>query len=206
MTAGDGVTWMRHGLRDLRVESRHLLPGRPGDAPPSTHPTAACYTSVPMQSAGLRTSFAKATALSGAVHLALDAVLSRVPWTTPPYLLLDYASETFRDLLLLDRATLRVAIAVISAGVNGAIAGLFAVALAGARRRPVSLAASLFALWVFSGGLMILVYLDPPWGVALGSLAAGAPRAVAVAWVLERFLFRGEPRQGPPERRPSQGG
>ena len=157
-----------------------------------------------MQSAGLRTSVVRATALSGAVHLVLDAVLSRSPWTTPPYLLLDYASETFRDLLLLDRATLGVAIAVISAGVNGVISGLFATALSGARRRPLALATALFALWVFSGGLMILVYLDPPWGIALGSLAAGAPRAVAVAWVLERFLFRGEPRAAA-ERSPSQG-
>jgi hypothetical protein len=159
-----------------------------------------------MQSAALRTSVAKATALSGAVHLAFDAVCSRLAWTTPPYLLLDYASETFRDLLLLDRTTLRVAIAVISAGVNGAIAGLFAVALAGARRRPLALGASLFALWVFSGGLFILVYLAPPWGVALGSLAAGAPRAFAVAWVLERLLFRAEPRAEGSPRGPAQGG
>jgi hypothetical protein len=140
-----------------------------------------------MQSAGLRTSVFRATALSGLVHLVSDAVFSRLAWTTPPYLLLDYTSETFRDLLLLDRTTLLVAVAVISAGVNGAIAGLFAAALAEARRRPLALAASLFALWVFSGGLLILVYLDPPWWVALGSLLAGAPRAVAVAWTLERF-------------------
>jgi hypothetical protein len=159
-----------------------------------------------MQSEGLRTSVARATALSGAIHLAFDAVASLSRWTTPPYLLLDYASETFRDLLLLDRATLRVAVAVISAGVEGLIAGLFATALAGARRRPLSLAAALFAVWVFSGGLMILVYLDPPWGIALGSLAAGAPRAVAVSWVLERLLFRRKPRPAPSAPRPSQGG
>jgi len=140
----------------------------------------------------VRTGVFKATALSGAVHLAFDLAASRLPWTTPPYLLLDYASETFRDLLLLDRTTLLVAVAVISAGVNGAIAGLFAGALAEARRRMVVLAASLFALWVFSGGLMMLVYLDPPLPVALGSLAAGAPRALAVAWALERFLFARE--------------
>jgi hypothetical protein len=145
-----------------------------------------------MQSAGLRTSVIRAMALSGAVHVAFDAVLSRIPWATPPYLLLDYANETFRDLLFLDRTTLRVAVAVLSAGVNGAIAGLFAAALAGARRRVTALAASLFALWVFSGGLMMLVYLAPPWGVALGSLASGAPRALVIAWVLERFLFRRE--------------
>lgn len=144
------------------------------------------------RSAELRTSVFGATALSGAVHLAFDLVASRLPWTTPPYLLLDYASETFRDLLLLDRTTLLVAVAVVSAGVNGAIAGLFAAALAGARRRVLALAASLFALWVFSGGVMMLVYLDPPRTVALGSLAAGAPRLLLVAWVLERFLFRGK--------------
>lgn len=150
-----------------------------------------------MESAGLRTGVFKATALSGVVHLALDLLCSRIPWTTPPYLLLDYASETFRDLLLLDRTTLLVAVAVISAGVNGAIAGLFAVALAEARRRMLALAASLFALWVFSGGLMMAVYLDPPRGVALGSLAAGAPRALLVALVLERVLFRREGRPSP---------
>ncbi len=157
-----------------------------------------------MESAGLRTDVFKATALSGAVHLALDVVASRLPWTTPPYLLLDYASETFRDLLLLDRTTLLVAVAVISAGVNGAIAGLFAAALAGARRRMLALAASLFALWVFSGALMMAVYLDPPLGVALGSLAAGAPRALLVAWVLERVLFRPAARPSPSP--PADGG
>ncbi len=147
-----------------------------------------------MQSAGLRTSVFRATALSGAVHLALDVLASRLPWTTPPYLLLDYASETFRDLLLLDRTTLRIAVAVVSAGVNGAIAGLFAAALGQARRPVLALSASLFAVWVFSGGLMILVYLDPPWPIALGSLAAGAPRAFAVAWAVDRFLWRSAPR------------
>lgn len=150
------------------------------------------------RSAELRTNVFAATALSGAVHLAFDLVSSRLPWTTPPYLLLDYASETFRDLLLLDRTTLLMAVAVVSAGVNGAIAGLFSAALAGARRRPLALAASLLAAWVFSGGLMMLVYLDPPLTVALGSLAAGAPRVAAVAWVLERFLFRGKRPAAPP--------
>jgi hypothetical protein len=150
------------------------------------------------RSAELRTSVFVATALAGAVHLALDLASSRLPWTTPPYLLLDYASETFRDLLLLGRTTLLVAVAAISAGVNGAIAGLFAAALAGARRRKLALAASLFALWVFSGGLMMLVYLDPPWAVALGSLAAGAPRVLLVAWVLDRVLFRRETPTSPP--------
>ncbi len=132
----------------------------------------------------------KATALAGAAHLVLDGIASRLPWTTPPYLLLDYASESFRDLLFLDRRTLLVAVAVISAGVNGAIAGLFATALAGARRRVVAIGASLSALWVFSGGLMTIVYLSPPAALVAGRLLAGIPRSFAVAWVLERWLFR----------------
>jgi hypothetical protein len=138
----------------------------------------------------LRTGVFKAAALAAAVHLGLDAVASRLPWTTPPYLLLDYASETFRDLLLLDRSTLLGVVAVVSSGVNGLIAGLFLAALAGARRPIVALGLSLFALWVFSGGLMILVYLSPPWPIAAGSLLAGLPRAFAVAWALERWVLR----------------
>lgn len=144
-----------------------------------------------------RTGVVRATALAGAIHLAFDVAFSRVAWARPPYLLLEYASEAFRDVLFLDRATLEVAVAVFSAAVNGVIAALFAAALAGARRRMLALASSLFALWIFSGGLMMLVYLAPPPGIALGSLAAGAPRMLAVAWALERFLFRREPPPGP---------
>jgi hypothetical protein len=150
-----------------------------------------------MDAPALRTSVFKATALAGAVHLALDAVTSRLPWTTPPYLLLDYASETFRDLLLLDRTTLLGVVAFVSAGVNGMIAGLFLAALAGARRPVLALGLSLSALWVFSGGLMILVYLAPPWPIVVGSLAAGAPRSFAVAWVLDRVLLRRAADPGP---------
>ncbi len=142
------------------------------------------------ESAGLRTSVFKATALAGAAHLAFDLLATRLPWTTPPYLLLDYANEAFRDLLLLDRQTLLGVVAFVSAGVNGIIAALFAAALAGARRPVVALGLSLSALWVFSGGLMMLVYLDPPGWVAAGSLAAGAPRCFLVAWLLERFVLR----------------
>jgi membrane associated rhomboid family serine protease len=131
-----------------------------------------------------------ATALAAAAHLVLDGVTSRIAWTTPPYLLLDHASEVFRDLLLLDRTTILIAVAVISAGVNGAISGLFGAALASSRRRTLKLGLSLSSLWVFSGGLMILVYLSPPAGVVLGSLAAGVPRAFAVAWLLDRVLPR----------------
>jgi membrane associated rhomboid family serine protease len=134
-----------------------------------------------------------ATALAAAAHLVLDGLSSRIPWTTPPYLLLDHASETFRDLLRLDRKTILVAVSVISAGVNGAIAGLFGAALSGAARRTLKLGLSLSALWFFSGGLMILVYLSPPAGLVVGSLVAGVPRSFAVAWLLDRTLPRPVP-------------
>jgi len=52
-----------------------------------------CYTSA-MHGEALRTRVFVAAALAGAAHLAFDAVTSRLVWTTPPYLLLDYASET----------------------------------------------------------------------------------------------------------------
>lgn len=134
-----------------------------------------------------------ATGLAGAAHLVLDLVTSRLRWTTPPYLLLDHASETFRDLLMLDRTTVLVVVAIVTAGVNGAIAGLFGAALATATRRTLKLGLALSALWMFSGGLMILVYLSPPAGVTIGSLASGVPRAFAVAWLLDRVLPREAP-------------
>jgi hypothetical protein len=136
---------------------------------------------------GTRNRVFVATALAGFAHVVLDAVFSRLLWTTPPYLLLDYANETFRDLLNLDRTTILIAVSVISAGVNGAIAGLFAAAFDEARGRRTKLAISLSALWVFSGGLMTLVYLSPPLGVVLGSLLAGIPRSFLVAWLLDRL-------------------
>ena len=133
-----------------------------------------------------RTRVFVAAALAGAAHLALDGLTSRLVWTTPPYLLLDYASETFRDLLNLDRTSILVAVAVISAGVNGVISAIFASAFDGAERRLLKLGITLSALWIFSGGLMTLVYLTPPLVVVAGSLAAGIPRSFAIAWLLDR--------------------
>ncbi len=150
---------------------------------------------------GTRNRVFVATALAGFAHLVLDALTSRLPWTTPPYLLLDYANETFRDLLNLDRTTILVAVSVISAGVNGAIAGLFAAALHETSSRFVKLGLSLSALWLFSGGLMTLVYLSPPVGVVVGSLAAGIPRSFAVAWL----LGRSEPRSAGALEGPAEG-
>ncbi len=138
-----------------------------------------------------------ATAVAAAAHLAIDALTSRAPITTPPHLLLDHAGDAFRDLLALDRRTILAAVAIVSAGVNGTIAGLIATALASIRNRALVLGAALSAIWLFSGGLMILVYLSPPWPVVAGSLAAGIPRSFAVAWLLDRIVPRpGDERRG----------
>lgn len=132
-----------------------------------------------------------ATALSGAAHLVLDLLATRTEFTTPPYLLLDHASETFRDLLMLDRTTILVVVSIVSAAVNGIIAALMGTAMTSVRSRMLALAAVLSILWVFSGGLMMLVYLSPPPAVVVGSLLAGIPRAFVIAWLLDRVLPRG---------------
>jgi hypothetical protein len=143
-----------------------------------------------MDGEATRTRVFVAAALAGAAHLALDGLASRLPWTTPPYLLLDYASETFRDILNLDRTSILLAVACISAGVNGVIAGLFAAAFDELDGRVLKLGIALSALWLFSGGLMILVYLSPPGGVVAGSLLAGIPRAFAVSWLVMHVARR----------------
>ena len=139
-----------------------------------------------------------ATALAGFAHVVLDAVTSRVVWTTPPYLLLDYASETFRDILAIDRRSILVAVSAISAGVNGIISAIFAAAFDGMERRVLKLGLTLAGLWLFSGGLMTIVYLSPPALVVAGSLAAGIPRAFLVAWLLDRTALRVPAPSAPP--------
>lgn len=130
-------------------------------------------------------------ALAGVAHLAFDALSSQLEVTTPPYLLLDHAGEVFRAFLATDRTTVLVAVSLGAASVNAAISALFALALEAAPRRRRALAWTLSGLWVFSGGLLILVYLSPPWRIVLGSLAAGLPRSFAVAWLLDRRMPAG---------------
>jgi hypothetical protein len=158
-----------------------------------------------MDGEATRTRVFAAAALAGAAHLAFDGIASRVLWTTPPYLLLDYASEAFREILNLDRRSILVTVAVISAGVNGVISALFAAAFDGLDRRVLKLGLSLSALWVFSGGLMTAVYLSPPGWVVAGSLLAGIPRSFAVAWLLER-VGRREPQRRSTEVGPRANG
>jgi hypothetical protein len=124
-------------------------------------------------------------ALSGLVHLAADWLSSRAVATTPPHLLLQYAPEVFRGFLD------PVGVSVAASLVNAAIATILAAALEHlprGRRRALSLAGLLWGLWVLSGSLLALVYLSAPWWVVLGSLAAGLPRAGAVAWLADRTM------------------
>lgn len=122
--------------------------------------------------------------LAAAVHLVFDWLGSRLDVTTPPYLLLRYAPEVFREILD------PVGVSVAASLVQGAIAVLIGAAFEQrpAGRRAVPLALALWGLFVLSGGLLELVYLSAPWPVALGSLAAGLPRAAAVAWLVDRMM------------------
>ena len=66
------------------------------------------------------------------VHLAFDAVGRTSTATTPPYLLLPYMSELFRDMLGLLGVN---AISVVTCAINGLIAGVFATAFFEVERR-----------------------------------------------------------------------
>jgi hypothetical protein len=129
------------------------------------------------------------------VHLAFDTVGRLFTATTPPYLLLPYMSELFRDMLGLLGVD---AISVVTCAINGLIAGVFATALYEVERRRRALGLLLAGIWLLTNGAMFTLYLSAPWPVALGSLAFGLPRAAALAWVLERQLARsGERAEAP---------
>jgi len=121
------------------------------------------------------------------VHLAFDSVGRVFTATTPPYLLLPYMSEIFRDMLGLLGVN---AISVVTSAVNGLIAAVFATAFFEVARRRRKLGLLLSAVWLLTCGAMFTLYLSAPWSVALGSMAAGLPRAAALAWVLERLMAR----------------
>jgi hypothetical protein len=134
----------------------------------------------------LRTRVPVTAIVAALAHLALDAVASRVSWTTPPYLLLDHVSGPFRDIVALDRTSVGIAVAVAASSVNGLITATLAAALDDTERRVRDLGLLLSGLWVLSGGLLALIYLSAPLGILAGSLAAGIPRAFAVAWIADR--------------------
>lgn len=134
----------------------------------------------------LRTRVPVTTVIATAAHLAFDAISSRLPWTTPPYLLVDHVAGPFRDVVALDRTSVVVAVAIAASAVNGLITATLAAALDGTDRRVRGLGLLLSGLWVLSGGLLALIYLSAPVGILAGSLAAGIPRSFALAWIAER--------------------
>lgn len=134
-----------------------------------------------------------AAAVAAAVNVLADLLTSRAELTTPPYLLLDHAAEPFRQVVALDRAAVLGAVSIAASVVNGLVAALFAEAVAGARRPVVVLGALLSAIWVVSGALLALVYLDAPATILSGSLLAGLPRSFAVAWAIDRLRGGVEP-------------
>jgi hypothetical protein len=119
-------------------------------------------------------------------HLAIDALSSRWPWTTPPHLQLAYAPEVVREMLS------PLAVGIAASAVNGVIAGIALLAVepwAGPApgRRTLRLGVVLFGFWLLSDGLLALVWLSAPWSLVLGGLAAGLPRSLAVGWLLARL-------------------
>jgi hypothetical protein len=136
-------------------------------------------------------SLARLASLAALIHLGFDSLFRVWTFTTPPYLLLPYMSEVFREML----AMLGVdAVSVVTSGVNGLVSAIFALALQDvAARRREKLGALLLGLSWLTGGLTFAVYLDAPAGVVAGSLAAGIPRAAALAFFLDRLLPRASP-------------
>jgi len=81
---------------------------------------------------------------------------------------------------------------VVTSFVNGVIAAIFAAALQQTPGfRVVKLGMLYAAIWLVTGGLMILLRLEgPPFVVVAGSLLAGLPRAAVLALVLDRRMAR----------------
>jgi hypothetical protein len=129
---------------------------------------------------------ARLAALAGLLHFGFDSFFRLWPSTTPPHLLTPYMAEVFRDML---EMLGRTPISAVTSFVNGVISAIFAIALEGAApRRFVKMATLFIFLWLVTGGLTFVAYLDAPAGLAFTSLLAGLPRSLAVAFALERAL------------------
>ncbi len=124
--------------------------------------------------------------LASLLHFGFDAIFRVWTITTPSYLQLAYMGEPFREIL----GMLGVdAVSAVTAAVSGLVSGIFALALQEvAVHRRLKLGLLLLLLWCFTGGLTFAVYLDAPWWVEVGSLAAGLPRAAAIAFFLDRLV------------------
>lgn len=131
-------------------------------------------------------SVARLAGLAGLLHFGFDSILRVWTATTPPHLLTPYMSEVFRGMIdMLGRTP----VSAVTSFVNGLVSAIFAVALQGAApRRFAKVAALLTFLWLLTGGLTFALYLDAPGWLAATSLLAGVPRALAVAFFLDRAL------------------
>jgi hypothetical protein len=139
---------------------------------------------------------ARLAAVSALLHFGFDSVTRPFTLTAPPYLQLQYMHEIFRDMIDLMGVG---PVSAVTSAVNGLVAAVFAVALAEVTtRRATKLGALLFGIWLVTGAGMYSIYLSAPWSVAIGSLAAGLPRAAVLAFFLDRMTPRPEPTQGPP--------
>lgn len=119
------------------------------------------------------------------VHFTFDSAGRLFTATTPPYLLLPFMSDLFRDMLGLLGVN---AISAVTCAINGLIAAVFATAFFELPSRRLKLGLLLLTVWLLTGASMFALYLSAPWPVALGSLAFGVPRAAALAWVLDRIM------------------
>jgi len=138
-------------------------------------------------------SLVRLASLAALIHFGFDSLFRAWTVTTPSYLLLPYMSEVFREMLGMLGVN---AVSAVTSGVNGLVAAIFAAAFQEvAGRRREKLGALLLGLWCLTGGLTFAVYLDAPGAVVAGSLAAGLPRAAALAFFLDRLV----PRPGPAE-------
>ena len=129
-------------------------------------------------------------ALAGLLHLGWDGLASLAPGAAPPHLLLRYASEFVREVL--SPLSVGVAFSVVS----GILAVIFLAVVDPAaspdpRRRTWRLALWVYGFWAFSELLLALTWLSAPWGLLLGGIAAGIPRAWTVAWALSRLQLPG---------------
>jgi hypothetical protein len=137
---------------------------------------------------------ARLAGLAGLAHLGFDTLSRLWPATSPPWLLTPHLAEGFRDML---EMLGRTPVSLMTSAVQGAISAIFALALQPvATRRLASLAALLLFVWLLSGGLMFALYLSAPGWLVATSLAAGVPRALAVAFFLDRGMARPAPPTG----------
>jgi hypothetical protein len=128
-------------------------------------------------------SLPRLTLVAALLHLGFDQVTRLAAVTTPPYLQLRYMADIFQEMLS------PAVVSVTASVVHGIISALFATALVDARtRRLRKIFVALSLAWILSGGLLLLVYVSAPMAVAAGSLVAGIPRALVVAFFLERAL------------------